>query len=172
MATGSVERIGSMEHGRYHRMQRCQEPLPVKILLHPLRRGHGGPPFVPWAFEQAVQRGAATSQAWGLGTALWAITSGQECLDPADYPDPASRAALLRDLHKCWASQPICTSVPILVWQTYFEIACSGAGVQGLNLAVQHILEWVPLLSDQTTPSGLLQALTKRGWILRGNLDT
>jgi len=170
VVTGEVVKVGDIEHGA-EQIEKEKECLPVKVLLHPLRPGHGGPTFNPFTFEEAVRRGAGASQAWGLSTALRAMSSGQERLDPLDYPDPASRAALLQALRECWASRPICSSVAILVWQSYFEIASSLAGPHAEDMAATQILRWVPLLSDQTTPSGLLKVLTTCGWVLRGNFD-
>lgn len=151
------------------------DPSPVKVLLHPLRPGHGGPLFNAALFKEATQRCAVVSKNWGLDTALSAFTSRRDtALDIASYPDVDSRRALLDELRERWARPPICSSVAIMVWQNYFMLACGGAGIvftTSTDLAVKQILQWIPVFSDQTMPSMLLRVLTGCGWLLRGNLD-
>jgi len=170
LTTGDAAMVGVREPNTLH-FEHFDKPIPVKLLMHPLRRGHGGPPFDAQAFEQAVQLSAVMSQHWGLSTALKAITSMQESLDPEDYPTPDVRRKLLEELTSRWTSRPICSTVVIMVWQYYFKIACGGAGPASEDLAVQQILRWMPVLADKTMPSVLLKVLTTRGWVLRGNLD-
>jgi len=75
----------------------------------------------------------------------------------------------MEDLRARRSRKPICSSVAIQVWQQYFELVC-GSGPQGVDLAARQILRWMPLYSDATTPSALLKALSKRGWILIDSL--
>lgn len=164
-ATGAASMVGSLEPGTLN-IEHFDSPVPVKLLMHPLRKGYGGPPLDPEVFDQAVQLSAVVSQKWGLSTALKGLFSLQECLDPDDYPSPGSRRALLEELSARWSSSPICSSVVIMVWQYYFKIACGSS-----DAAAKHILRWMPLLPDKTMPSVLLKVLTKLGWVLRGNLD-
>jgi len=157
--------IGSLEPGTLN-IERFESPVPVKLLRHPLRTCSGGPPFDVKAFNQAVHLSKVVSRKWGLGTALKGLFNLQESLNADDYPSPHSRAELLDELTARWSSSPICSSVVIMVWQHYFKIACDGP-----DAATQHILRWMPLLSDKTMPSVLLKVLTKRGWVMCGNLD-
>lgn len=166
--TGAAAMIGSLEPGT-STIEHFECPVPVKLLMHPLRSGHGGPPFEAEAFEQAVALSSVLGKRWGLSTALkglFARHTGQECLDPENYPTPGSRRQLLEELATRWSSNPICSSVVIMVWQYYFKIASGST-----DAAAKHILRWMPLLSDSTMPSVLLKVLTKLGWVLRGNLD-
>jgi len=145
--------------------------VPVKMLLHPLRPANGScPPLDPVAFGTAIGLCAEVSRRWGKSTAIRALTSRHgACLKPEDYAGPASRAELMEDLRARRSRKPICSSVAIQVWQQYFELVC-GSGPQGVDLAARQILRWMPLYSDATTPSALLKALSKRGWILIDSL--
>lgn len=151
-------------------LELAYEPIPVKLMLHPLRSGHGGPSFVPEAFKEALELSAEASKHWSIKTALKSIYAKRERLDADDYPDRASRLALLQDLRKRWEQRPICCSVPIIIWQRYFDLA-AGPGPEAADKAVQDIIRWIPLLSDKTMPSGLIKELSKCGWVMRGNLD-
>jgi hypothetical protein len=142
------------------------EAVPVKLLMHPMRKGHGGPAFDLKAFQQAVRASAIVSKHWGLGTALRSLFAVEDCLQVDDYPTPQSRRQLFDELVARWSSKAICTSVVIMVWQNYFKISCSSA-----DFATQQILRWMPLLADKTMPSVMVNVLTKCGWILCGNLD-
>jgi len=164
--TGAARHVGDMEEGT-RAISKVLEPSPVKVLLHPCRPGHGGPAFHAKLFEDGAQALAGVSRDWGLNTAFSAFTSRRECLDLASYPDAESRKVLLKELRERWSRPPICSSVAIMVWQNYFLASCSDRE----DLAVQHILHWIPVFSDQTMPSMLLRVLTRHGWILRGNLD-
>jgi len=147
----------------------CSPPVPAKALLHPLRPGgtSAGPPFDAASFREAVRRCAETSKKWSRMTAVTAITARRDGLDPQDYVDAEARAALLEDLRQSWDRRPICSSVAIKVWQTYFELASDGA-----DAAVQAILRWMPVLSDKTAPSALLKTLSTHGWVLLGSLES
>lgn len=169
-STGAAAMAGSLEPGTLN-IESFETPVPVKLLMHPLRKGYGGPPFDAKAFSQAVQRSAVVSQRWGLATAIKGLFAREESLDPDNYPMPELRRKLMEELTARWSSKPICSSVVIMVWQNYFKIACRSAGAGGDDLAAQHILRWMPLLSDKTMPSVLLKVLTKLGWVLRGNID-
>lgn len=169
--TGAALHVGDMEIGT-RAISKVVDSSPVKVLLHPLRPGHGGPRFNAALFKEAMEKCADGSRTWGLNTALSAFTSTRECLDSANYPDVASRKALLLDMRERWARPPICSSVAIMVWQNYFLLeCCTGDESRSEDMAVQSILDWIPVFSDQTVPSMLLRALTQRGWVLRGNMN-
>jgi len=147
----------------------------VKVLLHPLRRGHGGPEFDPAVFWSAIKISAETSKSWGLktglkATVLKAVKDRRDGLDAADYPDEESRRALMKSLRKRREENPICSSVAIMVWQLYFELV-SGTGKAGEDQAAQTILRWMPCVSNLTAPSAMVKILSMRGWVLRGNFD-
>lgn len=148
------------------------EPWKVKMLMHPLRSGHGGPAFDAHAFQHALKVAATTSQRWSLKTAVRGLISRRESqgLDPDDYSTPQARAAMLEDLQMRWEKRPICTSVAIMVWQRYFMLV-SSHGPDATDVAAQHILRWMPLLSDKTLPSAMIKELSKCGWVMRGNID-
>jgi len=145
------------------------EPVKVKLLMHPMRPGHGGPTFNPQAFQEALQMAAETSKHWSLRTAVKGFLNRRDAegMDPDDYSDSQARATLLEDLERRWDMRPICTSVAIMVWQRYFKIV----GSKNSDEAAKLILRWMPLFSDKTLPSALVKELSKCGWIVRGNLD-
>lgn len=149
-------------------------PMPVKLLLHPCRPGHGGPPSVDLTvFRHAVEESAQNSQAWSLRTAAKGVMGRRKVksrLEAEDYPDPESRSEMLDELHKRWDNRPICTSVIIQVWQRYFELV-AGDSPEGQDVAAQNILRWMPLFCDSTLPSALIKELSKCNWVMRGNLD-
>jgi len=146
-------------------IEQAQRHVPCKVLLHPLRLGHGGPFFLQHCFEQAIQSSAEDSTRWSLRSAVKAIMATKDTLHEDDYPDELSRLQLLEELKRRWTSRPICSAVAIIVWQKYFGLACEHNGLSQ-DIAVQCILKWMPVLSDRTSPSALVQSLTSRGWIL------
>lgn len=172
--TGIARHVGDMETGT-RTIHPVVDSSPVKVLLHPLRPGHGGPPFIAKIFRDATQKCALVSKNWGLNTALSAFTSRQQTTLTVDrYPDVDSRRALLDELRERWTRPPICSSVAIMVWQKYFLLACGCEDdlfTSASDVAVQLILQWIPAFSHQTMPSMLVKILTGSGWILRGGLD-
>lgn len=171
-ATGEAVQVADMARDS-GTLEFQAEPVKVKMLMHPLRPGHGGPTFDAQAFGKALEVSATNSKKWSLKTAVKGMMHRRDCeaLDPVKYSTPQSRVALLDDLEKRWELRPICTSVAIMVWQRYFKLV-SGHGPEAADVAAQHILRWMPLLSDKTLPSALIKELSKCGWVLRGNLDT
>lgn len=170
--TGEAVIVADIDRGS-NQMAIWAEPVKVKLLMHPLRPGHGGPAFNPQAFQKALEVSAEVSKHWSLKTAVKGIMSRnnkKNALDPDDYPTPESRLALLQDVERRWELRPICSSVAIMVWQRYCKLI-SGNGPQAADVAAQHILNWMPLLSDKTLPSALIKELSKCGWVMRGNLD-
>jgi hypothetical protein len=165
--SGAARHVGDLEDGT-RAIEKIQRQTPVKVLLHPLR--HNSLSLDIDCFEEAIQRCAHASKSWNFNTAITSFFSRREHLDAADYPDIMSRRALLQELRERWSKPPICTSVVIMVWQMYFEIACSKRG-EDEDMVAKNILQWMPVLSDLTMPSKLLQVLTSCGWLLRGNLD-
>jgi hypothetical protein len=143
----------------------CSTPVPVKLLLHPLRGGSGSQ-FNSEAFAAAIDQCARESQRWSKKTALKALAARPKGLNPDKYTDAESRGKLMAQLRTRWEQRPICSSVAILVWQRYFELV-AGPMPDSDNLAAQQILRWMPVLNDKTLPSGLVNILSTRGWVLR-----
>merc|ERR1712014_484275 len=87
-------------------------------------------------------------------------------LNAGKYSTSESRAKLMEELRSRWEQRPICSSVAILVWQRYFQLA-AGDSPEGDNLAVEQILQWMPVFNDTTAPSALVNVLSTCGWVLR-----
>jgi len=168
-ATGELLLVGDIADGSLV-LGITDQPVPVKILLHPFRSGRSDAPFDGGVFRAAMERCARESRRWSKGTALKAITARRSCLSADEYPDPDSRQELMEQLRRSWDKKPICSSVAIKVWQRYFEMLCP-PGPKGLDLAAQHILRWMPVLSDRTAPSMLLKTLSTCGWMLRSSFS-
>jgi len=174
LKTGDI-RLGGDVDNETGQVTLAETEYPVKVLLHPLRRGHGGPEFDASAYWSAIKISAETSKSWGIKTGLKAcvlntVKDRREGLNADDYPDQESRHALMKSLRKRRVENPICSSVAIMVWQLYFELT-SGTGKDGEDLAAQMILRWMPCVSNLTAPSAMVKILTKRGWVLRPNFD-
>jgi len=150
------------------------QPVPVKMLLHPLRPGHGGPPLIDHVFKKALAEGGKESKCWSKTTALRAVLTtfgGQRhSLDPEKYDGPESRAELMAMLTESWKARPICPSVAIMVWQRYL-VMVSGNGPDRLDTAAKHVLRWMPLRCDRTSPSAMLKVLSTCGWSLRTTFE-
>merc|ERR1711879_226789 len=99
-------------------------PVPVKLLMHPMRPGHGGPLFDTESFHEAVNEAAERSKKWGHRTAIKSMAASfpRSRLNPNGYATVNARSALLKDLVRRWDNKPICASVAIEVWQLYFKI--------------------------------------------------
>jgi hypothetical protein len=169
--TGQMFLVGDVPEGS-RIIEVAQKHVPVKLLLHPLRRGHGGPAIVPALFERAVMDLAINSTHWSLRTALNAITSSRTALDPADYPTPNDREQLMDELEQSWESRPICSAAAVCIWQRYFQLFSEQTGPPSTakDRAAQLILQWIPMIPDQTMPSLLVKVLTRCRWILKGSL--
>jgi hypothetical protein len=147
-------------------LQVAEPAVALKVLLHPLR----GERFNHQAFHNAVDWGSETADKYGKRQAVkaWLAQAwnhgAPEVIMAEAFSDVQSRADLLQDLHSSWEKRPICSALCIKVWQMYFEL--KGRGEGQIDEAVQEILRWMPVYSDRTTPSALLQALTVRGWML------
>uniref|UniRef100_A0A7S1AFN9 Uncharacterized protein n=1 Tax=Noctiluca scintillans TaxID=2966 RepID=A0A7S1AFN9_NOCSC len=166
---GSLEVVGEWAHGQ-KTVCTFEEHLPVKVLLHPLRAGFGGPELDPQVFETVVTQAAEESRPYGWRTAVKAF-AGRKALNPQSVQSKEQRAKLLQELQKRWKAQPICSSVAIIVWQKYFlEKSREADPSFGEDLAVQQILRYMPVYCDNTTPSSLLKTLTSCGWVLHETL--
>jgi len=169
LETGEVELVGDMVC-ESNLLEIYTQGVPVKVLLHPLRPNRGGPELDLDTFERVVKRATAQSKGYCRITAVRAFVSAQGKLKQVDFPDALSRQELLKKIRRRWESPPICSSVAITVWQMYFDEMSRDAGHWATDLAVQHILEWIPVFCDNTTPSMLVKTLTESGWVLKTSL--
>lgn len=164
-SSGEANLIGDLDEEK-NIIELAEMPVPLKVLMHPCRPGYGGPPFNVNIWEDTIHSAIAVSSRYSLFTALFAGLAYQAELSQDDYDDEESRSQLLEDLRERWTHRPICASVAIIGWQMYFELAFDP------DRAVQEILTWMPLYCDACTPSALVKALTKRGWLLHATLNS
>lgn len=169
-ATGELLLLGDLAEGSTV-LGISDQAVPVKLLQHPLRSGQCSLLFDQDLFQAALDVCARESKRWSKATAIKAITAGRRCLSAEEHSDPESRSQLMDELRRSWDKKSICSSVAIKVWQKYFEMSCSSDS-QGVDLAVQRILRWMPVFSDRTAPSMLLKTLSTHGWVLREHFCT
>jgi len=165
--TGELEQLGDIGEGS-RTFNVNTELMPVKPLLHPFRPNVAGLGFDGELFQAATRVCAAESQKWSKMTAIRALSAKRAAINQADFADARSRQDLMQDIRKRWNKKPICSSVAIQVWQKYIEMLFSGSA-ESTDLAAQQILRWMPVYSDQTTPSMLMKVLSQCGWMLLGN---
>lgn len=146
----------------------CEKPVPVKTILNNLRPEYGGPGINTEIFAECVREAAEASRGWSLKTGVTSVLRNVfkvDHLKPNNCQTPGQRQKLAEDLRSSWKLAPICSSVPIKVWQRYFFEAYNE------DDAVQMIIRHMPVFCNQTTPSELTKALTKVGWILQDNFE-
>lgn len=167
MRTGEVTKLVADLPPGSDTLQVFEAPVPVKVLLHPLR----GTRLDEHIFNEAIVQGASRAQKYGRRQAVKAFLSlamapgNRVEIKPREFPTPEHRAKLLRDLRKRWGRRPICAALCVKVWQMYFELLGREAGLSQ-DRAVEQILRWMPVYSNRITPSALLKALSARGWQL------
>lgn len=166
---GDTFLLGDCQPGS-SKVELCYEPVPAKVLLHPLRQGFDGR-----VFHQVVEEAAAGARKYGWGTIVSAFRGERERLKKSDYPDGRSREGLLQEIHKTWDKKPICASVAIKVWQMYF-LRCEEAQVArgapaNIDRAVVRILEYMPMFCDSTLPAAMVKFLTQSSWVFKPNFD-
>lgn len=169
--TGKAMLIADVAEGS-RRVNVVEEPIPVKLLMHPLRPCYGGPTLDVEIFHDAVGRAEKTSRKWGHRTAIKSVAASflRTRLNAGSFLDSTARAALMKDMRRRWEKKPICASVAIQVWQLYFTLV-SPSSPEGEDVAAENILQWMPVHSDKTAPSTLLQVLSTSGWTLRDNIE-
>lgn len=145
-------------------------PVPVKMLLHPLRPRPNTLSFDDQIFSKAVTACAKVSQQWSKATAVRALAAKRDRIDPHDYDGLHGRKQLMSELCTSWSSRPICSSVAISIWQRYFLLLCNHRP-DGIDITAQMILRWMPVRCDRTTPSALLKVLSTCGWSLRTTFE-
>jgi len=94
---------------------------------------------------------------WSLATAKRAVLCRSR-LSPADYPGEQGARRLAKELRASWEGNPICTTVPIQVWQRYMFAVC-GSDVD----AAVEVLRIMPCHGGRTLPSELWQNLLETG---------
>mmetsp|Transcript_11185 Transcript_11185/g.31266 ORF Transcript_11185/g.31266 Transcript_11185/m.31266 type:complete len:592 (-) Transcript_11185:5-1780(-) len=94
---------------------------------------------------------------WSLATATRAVLCRSR-LSPADYPGEQGARRLAEELRASWEGSPICTTVPIQVWQRYIFAVC-GSDVD----AAVEVLRIMPCHGGRTLPSELWLNLLDTG---------
>lgn len=143
------------------------EPVPCKVLLHPLRPEVMGIELDPDVFDEALKACAERSQKYSWNTAMHAFFAYQRSMDAEHYQTPEVRMELLSKIRASWERPPICAAVAIKVWQQYFDFLHSDSA----DDATLCILNCMPVWCDATTPSSMVKTLTYHGWSLCENLE-
>jgi len=114
------------------------------------------------AFENAVVEVEQQKKGWSLRTASRAVVSkavGASRLARDEYAGEAEATRLASELRAHWACDPICTTVPIRVWQRYIFKIWDGDDVA----AASEVLRVMPCRGDRTLPSELWSTLLESG---------
>lgn len=143
------------------------EPVPCKVLLHPLREELGAPALDEQVFEKAVEACSERSQKYSWNTAVHAFFAYQRTMHARDFPTPEARSELLKRILASWQRPPICSAVAIKVWQQHLVFTHP----EDPDGAATSILKWMPLWCDATTPSAMVKTLTHHGWSLYESLE-
>jgi hypothetical protein len=150
-------------------------PVPMKIIISPLRTEFGGPGIDEEVYSQAVRAGAEASKQYSHVTRFtMAVSYVMQQLNLQDghivaarYPTPDSRTTLLQAIKATWDRPPICSTVPIQCWQRYFVMMAGNDS----EVAIDLILRYMPILCHTALPATLTKELTKFGWVLRDHLE-
>lgn len=149
------------------------EPVPLKILLHPMRREFGGPGIDGALWAAAVEDGAEHSKKYSYVTRFTMAVAyllqqthlQNAALDAKRFPTQEARSQLLKAITASWERPPICSTVAIQTWQRYLVDAFDD------DNAAQAILEYMPLFCHTTLPATLAKELTKYGWVMKENFE-
>lgn len=166
---GPVDTICGDEDVDRNNVNIYEQPYPFKLLIHPFRKSLGLTPIDQETFRGAVGAMAAISEPWNHLTGLKAlgtmtVSNKRAKISESDY---SSSHELVQAVRRSWATGPICSSVAVKTWQKYFELKFSS----DVNQAAGHLLKYMPLWCDKTTPSMLTKVLSTRHWLLYRNLD-
>jgi len=173
--TGEAELVADITHGEPDTINAASKPVPTKVLLHPFRKHWPGPEerLNEQVFMEVVEELRGQSEKWSLATAAKAYLSMRflkhDGIDPADVQGGQAREKMMDALESSWekgAKQPICASVPIVVWQVYLMRMAHSR-----DEAAKLILQYMPLFCDKTTPSLLASHLGSQGWVLLDGLE-
>jgi len=114
------------------------------------------------AFENAVSEVEQQKLGWSLRTASRAVMSkavGNSRFCKDEYAGEAGMQRMSAELRAHWAKDPICTTVPIRVWQRYLFEVWDGDDMA----AAAEVLRVMPCRGDRTLPSELWAALLETG---------
>lgn len=106
------------------------------------------------AFQLAVKEVEQQQLSWSLMTATRAVMCKAHMTDE-EYAGQAGRRRLVAEIRDLWERDPICTTVPIRVWQRYLFLVWQGDDVA----AADEVLRLMPCRGDRTLPSVLWRVL-------------
>jgi len=108
-------------------------------------------------FHQAILAVQEQKSQWSLRTAARAVMRRSR-IAVEEYNGDAGRQRLASEIRERWHDDPICTTVPIRVWQRYFfEVWGEDAA------AAAEVLRVIPCRGDRTLPSELWATLMETG---------
>lgn len=112
-------------------------------------------------FAECVDKVVLHKQVWSQATAVNAVVKSA-LIEKQEYSDDKSRAALINELKTYWESDPICTTMPIRVWQMYIVKSNKNTPEE----AGDKILRFIPAKCDRCLPSELWDILEKTSaWV-------
>merc|ERR1712048_1204566 len=134
-----------------------QSPEPHRSKLH------------PGLMAQVVREMKACQLDWSYQTAVRAAM--QRAVITWEHIQ--TRQITMADIRQMWLNEPICTSTAVTFWQRYLckstEVEPGKAWVQALAgieaLAVDLIMQLMPLKADRVLPGELLSTMKEKGWI-------
>jgi len=148
-------------------IEKLEEPVPVKVLLHPLRDGsERSRGFDAEKFDGVIEDLAEKSRRYGKRTAVKSFLHTRAHRGKIAASDYSSAEVLMDKLHKSWDTKPICASVAIKCWQSYLEEVSHTPAE-----SAERILDVMPHWCDKTMPSLMVKTLSQRGWILLENVE-
>jgi len=150
-------------------ISQAMEPVPTKVLLHPLRGHDDEDTFNDEAFEEIIGESAQSSKKYGKFTAVRSVISGllkDEVIHASKYQTEQEKVDLMTKIRKTWQEKPICASVAVQCWQRYLE-RISDSDVE----AADEILKYMPHWCHKSTPSSLVKELTQHGWVMSDSFD-
>lgn len=106
------------------------------------------------AFHMAIWEVEQQKLQWSLRTAARAVMQGSH-IDKDKYTGAVGRTRLAAELRDIWERDPICTTVPIRVWQRYIFSIWDNDDVS----AAEEVLRVMPCRGDRTLPSELWRIL-------------
>jgi len=124
----------------------------------------------PDLMEETLTDLKSQDASWSWATAVRAFVLPGQLTVPnvaaAAGPSIVQGPEVLEEIQKCWAAEPICTSVIVAFWQRYFcRLAQSSISrLDDDTLGLDMILKWMPLKADRVLPGELLVALRSHGW--------
>lgn len=111
------------------------------------------------AFNLAVWEVEQQKLHWSLRTATRAVIRRAR-IAAAEYAGDDGLRRLAAELRELWEQDPICTTVPIRVWQRYLFRVWKGDDC----MSASEVLRVIPLKGDRTLPSELWACLLDTGF--------